>query len=285
MDFTKMTANDIRQSIYDTYQVDASNIKGKTNLVNKYKELSGETLIMTNSFDLNKTDVTDFKIEGIDFSEDNTDNNQETLKRSHRGWTKFILDQLDEDEKDGEFPKSDGLRRLLELNVSPITSIQTHIIQPPTPDNNMIATARSTICLENGEIYEACADAQQSMLPAPYDRYVTAIAETRSEGRVYRKALRLKNTVTKEEINVETSSQGEGFINNTQITVIDTLCGNGKLNINVSKFLENLLNKSVTIKTLSHSDAIKAIQALQEYQKNPDSINSDLRGYSPSWKD
>ena len=272
----KISVQELRTKLINDFNIDEkeiNKIKGKSNLLNYY-----ESLRMSAPQEYNVM-VDDFVLEDSKLENDKPD-------RLDKNWTKYILDQLEDDEKDENYPKTDGLRRLLEKEVCKITSIQTNIIQPPSPDNNMIATVRSTICLENGEMYESIADAQQIALIPPYDKFVSAIAETRAEGRVYRKALRLKNVVTKEEMPSEAFFSQEGKINTTQIILIDSICCNSKLNINVNKLLQNLFpDKTIeNINSLSHDDGTKIGQALTEYQKDMNKIPEEMRGYSPGWR-
>lgn len=273
METTKMSVEQIREILVTehTMSVDeVRNIKGKSNLVNKLLELEGSANMKTS-----------FEIVDIDNL-----NTEPCLTRQDSNWTKYILDQLVEDEKDGIYPKSDGLRRLLEKEVSHIVTMNNMVIQSPQPANGMIATVQCNIELENGERYTALADAKKDDLDAPYNKHVTAIAETRAEGRVFRKALRLKNTATKEEM-IDKKEEETHKINKNQIALIDGLCINNRLNINVKKLLALLFDDKVknNIKEYSYDEAVVINQKLTEYQKDINNIPPDIRGYDVSWKD
>jgi hypothetical protein len=268
----KMSVNEIRTMLINDYNLPEDKInetKGKTNLVNLL-------LSMENNLDNNEFTITGFN-EGF--------NQTETFNRFSKGWTQFILNQLEDDEKDQQYPKTCGLGRLLEKEVSKIISLTSSVIQPPRNDNNMMATVKTTLELENGEVYEACADAQKSSLEYPYDKHVTAIAETRSEGRVYRRALRLKGVVTQEEM-IEKKEEKQDKINKNQIMLIDNLCMNDRLNINVKNLLQSLFKDDykINIQDYSHEQGAIINRKLTEYQSDTGKIPTELRGYSPDWK-
>ena len=236
------------------------------------------------------------KIEGFVINDEINivESQEEILNRQSPNWTKYILSQLEDDECDidkldtsKKYPRTDGLRRLLEKEVSPINNISSTVIQFPNPTNNMIATVKTTLHLENGESYEAVADAIKEDIDYPFDRYVTALAETRSEGRAYRKALRLKNVVTKEELILKTEDQPENNkINRTQISMIDVMCSNDKLNINVKKLLEHIFKQGVKldISLYTHEEAASVNRILNEYQSDMSKIPDEIKGYNPNWK-
>lgn len=268
-----MSVDQIRQMLINDHNLsldEVSNIKGKSNLVNKLLELEG-----------NDMNIKSFEIEDIDNL-----NTEPSISRKDSGWTKYILDQLADDEKDGIYPKSDGLRRLLEKEICSIICIDNRVVQSPNVNNGMIATIQCNVELENGEKYTALADAKQSDLDSPYNKHVTAIAETRAEGRVFRKALRLKNTATKEEMIDKKDEEENHKINKNQIMLIDQLCTNDRLNINVKKLLSLLFDDKVksNIREYSYDEAIIINQKLSNYQTN-EGIPENIRGYDVSWKD
>lgn len=202
--------------------------------------------------------------------------------RCDPGWSEYILSKLTDDEKEDTYPRADGLRRLVEQEISPIVSIETNIIQAPQNGNNMTSTVRTTIRLANGEKYDAVTDVQKDDCISPYNQHISAIAETRAEGRAYRKILRLKNTVTKEEM-VDGKPVSEDNISKNQIFLIDNL--SSRLDINVEKLLNLLFQDKIktNISSYSHDDGILIAQKLNELQSK--SVPEDLKGYIPAWKD
>ena len=263
---------ELRKKIIEKHNIDpkiVSNIKGKLNLVNFLLDLEKDHN-MNEEFNITDEEVL------------KTDSG---LTRISKGWTQYILSQLEDDEKDQEYPKTCGLGRLLEQEIASIIEIQTLVIQSPSPTNNMTATVRTTIQLNNGEKYDACADAQKCYLEHPYDKHVTAIAETRSEGRAYRRALRLKGVVTKEEM-IEKKEEQEDKINKSQVMLIENMCMNERLNINVHKLTKLLFGEEsrVNIYDYTHEQAATINRQLIEYQKDLSKIPTEIKGFDPSWK-
>ena len=278
-----LSVDQIREHILKNFNVSPTvinNIKGKSKLINFIASLekSGGNF---------RSNDNGFKFEDLDdvFVEEGKDCETETINKISPNWSKYILDQLAEDEKDGNFPKSEGLRRLVEKEISPIVCMETSVIQAPNPDNNMIATVKTTIYLENGQKYDAVADNQQDHCPPPFNKHTSAVAESRSEGRCYRKILRLKNIVTKEEI-IEENIQSDTTINKVQKGLINTLCSNSRLNINVKKLFDYTFKdkKEEKIQNYSHEQAAQICKLLSEYQTKMDSIPVEILGFDPSWE-
>lgn len=274
MDTKKMSVEEIRNILINDYKLtkdEILTIKGKSNLVNKLLDIESKDNVNNND---------SFNIAGLEILDE-----PKTIDRTDKGWSKYVIDQLADDEKDGIYPKADGLRRLLESHVSPIISIDNCIMQSPCSANGMVATVRAKITLANGEEYTAAADAQRSDLEYPYDRHVTAIAETRAEGRVFRKALRLKNIVTKEEM-VDAKQDAQDRINKNQVMLIDNLCMNNRLNVNVSKLLKYLFKDTAkaNVWEYTHSEGAEINRKLTEFQGDSNLIPAELLGYSPDWK-
>lgn len=258
-----------------------NNIKGKANLVNFL-----ESLEKTENFQEEKVNET-FAISDEDLNEvlepiKSSDKSRPSIQDPN--WTQYVLGQLTDDEKDGDFPKVDGLRRLVEKEIAIIVQQRTMVLQTPNINNGYIATVKSELTLQNESHFEAIADAAKNELMPPYDKYISAIAETRAEGRVYRKALRLKNVVTREEISDSQST--ESGITNVQMNLIDVLCNNDRLNINVEKLLSNIFKDKVKegITKYSHEEGVLISKTLNDYQANVDKIPQELKGFNPNWK-
>lgn len=262
---------------YQMNPTEVISIKGKKQLVNTLLELESKNHVVREDYYLVPEDDTEY-MEKQDL--------KQTPKRFDPNWTEYILNQLTDDEKDNKYPKTCGLGRLLEKEVSPICYLESNVIQPPCVGNNFTATVKTTLTLCNGEKYEACADAQKSQLDHPYDKHVTAIAETRSEGRAYRRALKLTGVVTQEEMLTAKEEESEDKISKHQLMFLETLCLNDRLNINILKLLKYMYpeRNSHLIDSFSHSEIIKVIQQLTGYQNNVSSIPEEIKGYDPNWK-
>ena len=71
-------------------------------------------------------------------------------------------------------------------------------------------------------------------------------------------------------------------ITNNQINFIDVMAK--RLNINVTKLLEQNSLESKNIYVLSHEDAVSIIRLLSSYQQNMSNIADNVLGYTNEWK-
>lgn len=282
MDTTKKSVQEIKKYIQDSYNIDMSvlnNLKGKSNLVTFLKSLEKH-----DDQKLDIVEITDMikskKIEYNTVPEEQI----ESLTPTSPKWSESVLSNLADDEKDQGYPKSDGLRRLVEDFICPIKSIDTFVVQTPREDNNWTSTVKTTIYLENGSQYSAVADAVRQYCSKPYDQHLSAIAETRAEGRAYRKILRLKNTATHEEISGETEAGSSQLINQNQKNLIDILCQ--RLDIHPKKLFDYQFkeNKLDEISKYTHYQAAEMGALLSNYQSDINLIPSEIKGYDASWK-
>jgi hypothetical protein len=289
----QMTVEEIRKHIVSTHNVDPQvllNIKGKSNLVNfllSLEKSEPEEVFETKEMDMDE-EIDEFEL----LLQPTPVLTAETVgksipDRTDPEWTEYVLAQLTDKEKEKDYPKADGLRRLVEKLIGPINKIYTTVIQPPQKDNFMTATIKTTVELADGSSYDACTDVQKEHLQHPFDKHISAIAETRAEGRAYRKILRLQNIVTQEEMVTESGQRDQNKMSTMQIAFIDLMCNNTRLNINVRKIFDsNFADKKLdNIKNYSNEDVAKICSILSEYQADLSKIPADIRGYKPTWKD
>jgi hypothetical protein len=213
-------------------------------------------------------------------------------------WTDHVLSLLSDDEKISGNPTTDGLRRVFEiaLNCDIIEAI-TEIVQAPTPENEKRATATHTIryvlkreASDTEDVkYRAvtgAADVFWGNCDKIYRNYPVAVAETRAEGRALRRALKLRKVVAAEEVTKDIEDYPDANsvskITNNQINFIDVMAK--RLNINVTKLLENNQYESKNIYTLGHEDAVTIVRLLSKYQQSIGDISPELLGYNPEWK-
>lgn len=305
LDFTKLKVADIKSLIKQNFGLDdeeIDNIKGKSALVNFYNSLAAtdnEAEEEGGEESENIFDQLEPEQDNLEFNiiEDETEVEfDQKMDRTNPGWSNYVLSHLSDDEKDHDkkgniIPKTDGLKRLIESLIGPIMEIETNIIQAPSPDNGGIATIRSsiTVLLPDGREmkYNGTADCIKSDCDPPYNKFVSAIAETRAEGRAYRKILGLKNVTTSEEI-IGADKEDidiDGEINKTQIGFIDIMCNNvrGK-NLNVKELFHKITGKSYNvIQRYTNKDAFDVTTYLNELQKSEDRPE-DIGGYDPNWR-
>lgn len=213
-------------------------------------------------------------------------------------WTDYVLGLLSDDEKIAGNPTTDGLRRIFEIALNcRLISSTSSVVQSPSPDNEKRATVIHSLsyCLNpeaadpnglNIVSVDGSADVYWGNCDKVYRNHPVAVAETRAEGRALRRALRLRKVVAAEEIAKDIEdhpdSNSVNKISNQQINFIDVLAQ--RLNINVTKLLENNNIKTDNIYSLTHEIAVDIIRLLSKYQQNMADIGDDISGYSNEWK-
>ena len=226
-------------------------------------------------------------------------------------WTEYVLKELTDDEKikdknnpTKEYPTTDGLRRLVEKFVGPIVKSNTLVVQTPSPENERRATVVVHISVLPNHInyddlleYSGASDVYVTNSTAPFSQHPVATSETKSEGRAYKRALKIKVS-TYEEMDLALGSPTESmffahmntdneFIKSDQINFLDMLCG--RLDINVQKFIKHHLPKfNASLSKLPYDDSCKLLATLQKYQgegKNTVDIENEIKGYDSNWQD
>lgn len=210
-------------------------------------------------------------------------------------WTDYVLSLLSDDEKIKGNPTTDGLRRIFEktLNCS-VVAAETNIVQTPEPNNEKRATAIHTLSyilndkteINKNRKVSGAADVYWGNCDKIYRNHPTAVAETRAEGRALRRALRLRKVVAAEEIaeNIDDHPDQNSVnkITNNQINFIDVIAQ--RLNINVSKLLENNGLDHKNIYNISHEDAVAIIRNLSRFQQDISLVHEDMKPYNSEWK-
>lgn len=121
------------------------------------------------------------------------------VERWDKEWTPYVLSLLDPDtEVVNGNPRTDGLRRVAEFVYGPMWT-QSHVIECPREENGYRSVIKVNVSFENGVSADGVADAFNGNTDRDFSRYITAIAETRAEGRALRKALRLVKVLAAEE--------------------------------------------------------------------------------------
>jgi len=125
----------------------------------------------------------------------------EVPDRCDKEWTQYVLGKFLDDELDGENPRVDGLRRVAQDVIGTIVEEGCDLVACPTVENGMRACVKAWVVFENGQRFEALADASPvNITGEEYVIYLTAMADTRAKGRCLRNALGLKRVVAAEEV-------------------------------------------------------------------------------------
>jgi hypothetical protein len=213
-------------------------------------------------------------------------------------WNAYVLSFFVPEEMFEGHPTVDGLRRVAELLLGEITRSTSEVIQTPTEPNQR-ATVIHTITFLDNKTYSGSADSYWGNTDKPYCKYPVSIAETRAEARALRRALKLRNIVSADEMSKvalkeDSKEKGEKDndtteipeyienINDTQINCINIICN--RIKINVEKFVKTHFPNLKNIKLLKHPEAVQLLTSLQDYQQNIDKIPSDVAGFDSNWK-
>lgn len=191
-------------------------------------------------------------------------------------WQEYLLKQLTKDELVDEYPKLNGLRRLAEIYVGDIISIDSDVRETANSANNYKCTVvvGITFISDGHEIhFDGEADADSQNTENQYSKYPTAVAGSRAESRALRRALRLSRC---------SAEELEGFVNDyemkekgglsaSQSVVIKNLCK--RLDINVDKLVEKEKIE------LTYKGAQQFLEILNKLQQKSSLITDDIRGY------
>jgi len=207
-------------------------------------------------------------------------------------WNDYVLSLFTNEELVDGNPTVDGLRRLTELVLGKIVSTRVDIIQSPTMSNGYCCVLKYKIKIitedeeKNILSYEAAADCSASNCDARFAVFATAVAETRAEGRVLRKALRLRKVIAAEEAAAvpHEDSLSDGKITPTQIKFIEVLCQRN--DINIVKYLSAAKDFKFTgrLEDIPYKSAVTVIAHLSEMQRNNASISPKFKGFEQEWR-
>lgn len=213
-----------------------------------------------------------------------------TPRMSDPTWSDYVMKQFTEDELFKGYPRVDGLRRVTDLLLGPIYDSTVKVITSPTKDD-----FRATVVCEVLIQFRAddpdklrrfsdVADVFPGNTDDAFLIHPTAIAATRAEGRALRKALKLKNVVSAEELTDKTLEDAglNGRITESQIVAINAICN--RSDINVIKFINSGKNTYEDIKHVPFAVAQSMIKALSQYQSDPKLIPKNLVGYKANWR-
>lgn len=257
---------------------EADEIKGKANLITKLEELEvdNESKEIFENLEVDEEEIETVK---------ENEQEEKEIKICDPEWSDYVLSHLREDEKIKGHPKADSLRRLTELLFGSVISVTTKVVQCPSLENNGRATVVVKLKVEgyNGVYYEAsgAADVYPGNTEQLFAKFPVATAETRAEGRAYRKILRLQNVVAAEELVDENEIVDPGNqITPEQKKMIDVL--GERLNLNVEKFLESYDITLERFDKITETKARELCKIVNSYQET--NVPENLVGYNKNWR-
>lgn len=286
---------------------EASEVKGKNNLRTKIRGLTTVVPTELPVFDIDEEDDEDDLVEEPEGELDDVDDG--TPKITSPEWHDYVMSHFADDELvtttgGDKLPKLTGLRRVAQKLVGKVLQNDTEIKGFPSIDNNFMAVAESTIIILDkvGELftYRDVADCTVDNTDPPFNKHLTSTAASKAEARNLRKVLQLKSIAAEEytqktavvndtapsriDGGEEESFVGPTEINETQIALIDKLCG--ELNIDVMKFINQKDKQYSKITEVSGEVAVSMCVTLHKYRNKEDgyqNVPENLVGYQKGW--
>jgi hypothetical protein len=217
---------------------------------------------------------------------------EEKINSNSPEWNEHVLSHFQQDELVDGNPTVDGLRRVAELLIGPITSGKANVVQSPNPDNDGRCVVSYTVIVKslNGSdlIFEqtSIADCFAGNCDPRFAVFASAVAETRAEGRALRKLLRLRKIIAAEEAGLVPAEENgsNGKITATQMSFIETLCNRNDINVPVYLGDSKSFSFSGRLEEVPYRSAVAIIAHLSELQRNNASINPKYKGYNPNWR-
>lgn len=276
-----MKKSEIRKILLDKYEIDASRIKIKAELVELLQEAESKEFSVDDFEPTEDEPVINDVIEDVRLSEDIRPS------MSHSEWSNYVMKQFEKDELLKGNPTVNGLRRVAELLLGPVVRSVGKVVQCPNPDNEGRAVVEYEVTFlwtdddEVGQPHERtfgdAADVYVGNTDDEYARYPTATACTRAEARALRKALKLQAVAAEELTNKPVAEANFDFISTTQKVLIKKLCRD--LDINIHKFINFGELDYDDINEISHAKAVAMITHLNSLQQDVEKVPNNLKGF------
>lgn len=205
-------------------------------------------------------------------------------------WHDYVLSLLTKDELLEGKPTTDGLRRLIHLVgtvirsevcvLEPVKETNLHRLTPVTVTYTMEVITNDGVRIVYTDAAQVCAHNTND----EFLRFGVETAATRAEGRVLRKLLGLRKTVTFEEADAPNIKDVDmsGNIRPEQINFLDVLCSRNQ--IDVIKYVNSGSHKYKSVTDISYEKACEMIRHLSKLEKHPEEIKDDIKGYDHEWQ-
>jgi hypothetical protein len=279
LDTTKLKVEDLRKLLVTEYGVtfeEVNELVGKGAVVAKLRECEADDALLDGAVEV----VEDVEGRPIDENEQypRTEHN---MSPQNPGWTEWVIGFMFADELFEGHPKVDGLRRMADFLKGPIREVISEVVQTPDLNNNFHATVKVSV-LTDEERVDGCADAGPNNTDKGFSKHPVAVAESRAEGRAYRKLLRLRNIISAEEVVKEEQILDEfEAINSAQVKSIDRMCSDS--NINVEKWLKT---HNIDLADFSRTPKSKGTEICSQLNtlRGTGEIPAEILGYDFNWR-
>jgi len=215
-------------------------------------------------------------------------------------WNDYVLTHFEESELIDGKPLVDGLRRVAQVLLGRIVSSGPTQVFPPQSDiHHGRATVVFEVIFENNTRFSDVADVWEGNTDDTFCAFATATASTRAEARALRKALRLKTCSAEEMTTKDTASIVKGISRSQETTgsttgeyneearmterqanFVSVRCK--ELNIDARKLFVEVLGIPHT--KVDKKSASTAIDTLNQYQQDKDSIPGNILGFENGWE-
>lgn len=213
-------------------------------------------------------------------------------------WHDYAMTLFSEDELMNGHPLVNGLRRVAEVVLGPISfSGPTWVKPTERDDHHGRATVIFTVEFANGIKCAEVADSWEGNTDDTFCAFAVAIASTRAEARALRKVLKIKGVAAEEltkkdtakivrDISKQKSSTSGDYddqsrMSDAQSNFIDIKCK--QMNIDGALLFKEIFNVSQN-KKVSKKVASDIIDRLNEYQRDTSSIPEGIIGYNEEWR-
>ena len=295
-DTTKMSVEEIRNELvaiggFERKTVNA--IKGKAKLVELLQHAYENRIYKEKTSESEEDNLIDDLFNDVeevnDIEEDKAD--EGAPHYTSPLWHDYVISHLTEDEQMDGNPTTDGLRRVTEIVYGTVLQATSDVIQCPTTENDKRATVQHRLVVLRYE------DEQQIVVNGSADVYwgnaggdvfkyhPVATAETRAEGRAFKRLLKLRKVLSAEEVGEtgdETIERGSAdSITDAQIRMMQTVASH-KLDLNLVAFIKKEAGEVDNIKEVKYSKAQELIKTLSSYQST--GVPDELKGYDSNWQ-
>ena len=299
-DYKKVGVEEVRQELRDRFGIDEETLtqtKGKlvTLLLEKIEDEEADE-------DIPFDDTLDILSDAVDSEAlARASSIQEQPAFNSPKWSSWVMDQFEDNEMENEAPTCDGLRRMTESILGPLTKVEIVSNTAPSLDNGGIATVAMGVTIHDVRLeshpafglslyFEDISDAsRKNITDEDVAKHLSATAATRAESRAYRKLLRLRKVLSAEEKDAGDSLDEDEWsvsepIEDRQINVIDTLCR--RLDIDVMGFVNSGQHEYATVFQVNRDVAAKMVKWLnliqQSKREKPESVGSYIAGWRDS---
>lgn len=199
------------------------------------------------------------------------------------GWTEYVLDQLEDEELYEGFPTVDGLRRITEVVFGTVVQSTTHLLEVPN-EKCTKCTAEHTLIVNkyygNQVTVNAVVDVVKEYVKPPYNKFIVAMADSRAEGKAYRRLLKLKILSAEE---LQTDDEDLNVLIDPQVVIaLANLCKRQDLN------LLEVVKKYGTFKNIDQVPkhvARKILKEISNHQNDKKIFSAKkFQGFDPKWK-